>query len=145
MLSALANSDAFACGASRYGVADLVALLTDTHDFESQYLQGLVGPYPERADLYAERAPINHIDRIDCPVLLLQGLDDRVVPPTQSQTFRDALAARHIPHAYLEFAGEGHGFRQRSTMVAAREATLSFYGQVFGFVPPDVPVLPIER
>lgn len=145
VLSALTNSDVFACGVSRYGVADLVALLQGTHDFESQYLQGLVGPYPQRADLYAERAPINHVDRIDCPVLLLQGLDDKVVPPAQSQAFRDALAARHIPHAYLEFAGEGHGFRGRETIIAAREATLSFYGQVLGFDPPGVPVLPLER
>ncbi|WP_375400361.1 S9 family peptidase [uncultured Amnibacterium sp.] len=143
VLSALTNSDVFACGASRYGVADLVALLQGTHDFESQYLQGLVGPYPQRADLYAERAPINHVDRIDCPVLLLQGLDDKVVPPAQSQMFRDALAARHIPHAYLQFAGEGHGFRGRETIIAAREATLSFYGQVLGFEPPGVPVLPL--
>lgn len=145
VLSALTNSDVFACGASRYGVADLVGLLQDTHDFESQYLQGLVGPYPQRADLYAQRAPINHVDRIDCPVLLLQGLDDRVVPPAQSQTFRDALAERHIPYAYLEFPGEGHGFRARETIIAAREATLSFYGQVLGFDPPGVPVLPLQR
>ena len=145
VLSALLDSDVFACGASRYGVADLVALLQDTHDFEAQYLVRLVGPYPEAADLYADRAPINHVDRLDKPVLLLQGLDDKVVPPAQSQRFRDALAARGIPHAYLEFAGEGHGFRRSDTIIAATEATLSFYGQVLGFEPPGVPVLPLER
>ena len=144
VLSALTSADLFACGVSRYGVADAVALAVDTHDFEARYLDRLIGPYPEAAALYADRAPINHVDALRTPVLLLQGADDRVVPPSQSRAFRDALAARGIPHAYLEFPGEGHGFRGREAVVAAREASLSFYGQVMGFTPPGVPVLPLD-
>ena len=145
VLSALTRSDAFAAGISRYGVADLVALAEDTHDFEAHYLDGLVGPYPKAADVYAARAPINHVDGLSAPVLLLQGLEDRVVPPAQSRRFRDAARARGIPHALIEFPGEGHGFRGRDTIVAAQEASLSFLGQVLGFTPPGVPVLPLER
>jgi dipeptidyl aminopeptidase/acylaminoacyl peptidase len=144
VLSALTTSDLFACGVSRYGVADAVALALDTHDFEARYLDRLIGPYPEAAALYAERAPLHHVDRLRTPVLLLQGADDRVVPPAQSRAFRDALAARRIPHAYLEFPGEGHGFRGREARVASREASLSFYGQVMGFTPPQIPVLPLD-
>jgi dipeptidyl aminopeptidase/acylaminoacyl peptidase len=145
VLNALTRTDVFAAGVSRYGVADLVALATDTHDFEARYLDGLVGPYPEAAELYRERAPINHVDGLSVPVLLLQGLEDRVVPPSQSRLFRDALAARRIPHALIEYPGEGHGFRGRDAQVSSREAALSFYGQVLGFTPPDVPVLPLDR
>jgi dipeptidyl aminopeptidase/acylaminoacyl peptidase len=145
VLNALTRTDVFAAGVSRYGVADLVALATDTHDFEARYLDGLVGPYPEAAELYRERAPIHHVDGLSVPVLLLQGLDDRVVPPSQSRLFRDALAARHIPHALIEYPGEGHGFRGREAQVSSREAAVSFYGQVLGFTPPDVPVLPLDR
>ncbi|MFD1722958.1 alpha/beta hydrolase family protein [Amnibacterium endophyticum] len=145
VLSALTRADDFAAGISRYGVADLVALAEDTHDFEARYLDGLVGPWPEAADVYAERAPINHVDGLSAPVLLLQGLDDRVVPPAQSRRFRDAAHERGIPHALLEFPGEGHGFRGTATLIAAQEAAISFLGQVLGFTPPGVPVLPLER
>ncbi|MDH2442361.1 prolyl oligopeptidase family serine peptidase [Amnibacterium sp. CER49] len=145
VLAALTTTDVFACGASFYGVADAVAIAADTHDFEAHYTDGLIGPYPEAAATYAERAPINHVDGLRVPVLLLQGADDPVVPPAQSRTFRDALAARGILHAYLEFEGESHGFRGRDALVASREACLSFYGQVLGFTPPGVPVLPLER
>jgi dipeptidyl aminopeptidase/acylaminoacyl peptidase len=141
VLAALTGTDVFACGVSRYGVADAVALATDTHDFEARYMDGLIGPYPEVADRYAERAPINHVATLTTPVLLLQGADDRVVPPSQSTAFRDALAARGIPHAYVEFAGEGHGFRGRDAIVRAKEASLAFYGAILGFVPPGVPPL----
>jgi dipeptidyl aminopeptidase/acylaminoacyl peptidase len=144
VLAALTTADDFAAGVSRYGVADAVALATDTHDFESRYLDGLIGPYPEAADVYRERAPISHVDGLSAPVLLLQGLDDRIVPPAQSRLFRDALAARGIPHALLEYPGEGHGFRGREALISSREAALSFYGQVLGFAPPDVPVLPLS-
>jgi dipeptidyl aminopeptidase/acylaminoacyl peptidase len=145
VLAALTTTDVFAAGVSRYGVADAVTLATDTHDFESRYLDGLIGPYPEAEEVYRERAPINHVDGLSAPVLLLQGLDDRIVPPAQSRLFRDALAARHIPHALIEYPGEGHGFRGRDALVSSREAALSFYGQVLGFTPPEVPVLPLAR
>ena len=145
VLAALTRTDVFAAGVSRYGVADAVTIASDTHDFEARYTDRLIGPYPEAADVYRERAPINHVDGLSVPVLLLQGLDDRVVPPAQSRRFRDALAARGIPHALIEYPGEGHGFRGREAQVSSREAALSFYGQVLGFTPPGVPVLPLER
>ncbi|HEU0103837.1 MAG TPA: prolyl oligopeptidase family serine peptidase [Mycobacteriales bacterium] len=145
VLSALTRTDAFAAGASYYGVAELVRFAQDTHDFESRYLDALIGPLPEALELYTERAPLSHVDGLSCPVLLLQGDEDRVVPPSQSELFRDALVRKHIPHAYMLFEGEQHGFRKAETTIAALEAELSFYGQVLGFTPPDVPVLPLER
>ena len=144
VLAALTRTDVFAAGVSRYGIADAESLLTETHDFEARYLDGLIGPYPEAADVYRERAPISHVDGLSAPVLLLQGLEDRVVPPAQSRLFRDALAARGIPHALIEYPGEGHGFRGRDALISSREAALSFYGQVLGFDPPDVPVLTLH-
>ncbi|APX33368.1 dipeptidyl aminopeptidase [Brachybacterium sp. P6-10-X1] len=144
-LACLTRTDAFAAGASSFGVAELEAFRLDTHDFESRYIDGLVGPYPERRDLYVERAPLNHVDELAVPVLLLQGDEDRIVPPSQSELFRDALAAKGIPHAYLLFEGEQHGFRRAESIIRATEATLSFYGQVLGFSPPCVPVLELER
>lgn len=117
----------------------------DTHDFESRYIDGLVGPYPERRDLYVERAPLSHVDELEVPVLLLQGDEDRIVPPSQSELFRDALAAKGIPHAYLLFEGEQHGFRKAENIIRAIEASLSFYGQVLGFSPACVPVLELRR
>lgn len=143
VLSALTNSDRFTAGISRYGVSDLVALVADTHDFESQYMFSLVGPYPQEAELYAQRAPINHLQDISCPVLVLQGDEDKVVPPAQSQVVVDELARRGIPHAYLLFAGEQHGFRQEANIIAALEASLAFYAQVFGFEA-DVPPLELS-
>jgi dipeptidyl aminopeptidase/acylaminoacyl peptidase len=145
VLSALTQTDAFACGISYYGVTDLVALAADTHDFESRYIDGLVGPLPEARAVYEQRAPANHLDGLSCPVLLLQGLEDPVVPPNQAERFRDALLAKGIPHAYRAYAGESHGFRRRETIVDATEASLSFLGQVLGFIPPDVPVLELWR
>jgi dipeptidyl aminopeptidase/acylaminoacyl peptidase len=143
-LAALTRTDAFAAGASYFGVAELLRFAEDTHDFESRYLDGLIGPLPEANDLYVERAPLSHVDSVSCPVLLLQGLEDKVVPPSQAEMFRDALAAKGIPHAYLAFEGEQHGFRKADTVIAALEAELSFYGQVFGFTPPGVPVLKLS-
>ncbi|MFE7603787.1 prolyl oligopeptidase family serine peptidase [Brachybacterium paraconglomeratum] len=144
-LACLTRTDAFAAGVSSFGVAELEQFRLDTHDFESRYIDGLVGPYPERRDLYVERAPLNHVDELEVPVLLLQGDEDRIVPPSQSEAFRDALAAKGIPHAYLLFEGEQHGFRKAETIVTAIEASLSFYGQVLGFSPACVPVLALER
>ncbi|MBW4042346.1 MAG: S9 family peptidase [Acidobacteria bacterium] len=145
VLAALTTRDVFAAGVSRYGIADGITLVTDTHDFESRYTDGLIGPYPEAEAVYRERSAINHVEGLSAPVLLLQGLDDKVVPPAQSRRFRDALAARGIPHALIEYPGEGHGFRGREALVSSRQAALSFYGQVLGFTPPDVPVLLLER
>lgn len=135
VLSALVRGGAFAAGISRYGVADLRMLASDTHDFEKFYLDGLVGPLPEAEAVYIERSPLTHADRIGVPVLLEQGSDDRVVPPAQSQVIRDALAARGIPHEYLEFEAEGHGFRRAETIIASLEAELAFLGRTFGFTP----------
>ncbi len=144
-LAALTTTDAFAAGVSYYGVAELIAFAADTHDFESRYIDGLVGTLPEDRDVYLERAPLSHVDQLSCPVLLLQGLDDKVVPPSQADLFAAALEKKGIPYAYLPFAGEQHGFRKQETVSAALEAELSFYGQVFGFEPPGVPTLPLTR
>jgi acetyl esterase/lipase len=129
----------FAAVASYFGVADLRAFAEHTHDFESRYLDGLIGPLPEAEALYAERAPVGHVNDATCPVLLLQGLDDPVVPPAQSESIAADLAAHGIPYAYITFAGESHGFRKAENIVASLEAELSFYGQIMGFIPPGVP------
>ena len=133
VLMALALSDEFAAGVASYAVTDLTALATDTHKFESRYLDSLIGPYPERRDLYLERSPTTHVAEITSPVLLLQGLEDRVVPPSQSEAMRDALIANGTPVGYLTFPGEGHGFRSAAARVRAMEAELWFYGKVLGF------------
>jgi dipeptidyl aminopeptidase/acylaminoacyl peptidase len=143
VLAALTSSDVFAAGASYYGISDLRVLAEHTHDFESRYTDGLIGPLPEASAIYLERSPLSHIDRLATPVLLLQGLDDEVVPPAQAELFRDALAARGLPHAYLVYEGESHGFRQAATIIHSTEAELSFYGQVLGFEPVEIPVLPL--
>ena len=142
-LAALTGTDVFAAGTSYYGVAELLRFAQDTHDFESRYLAGLIGVLPADRDRYVERAPLSHVDELSCPVLLLQGLEDKVVPPCQAELFAAALARNRIPYAYLAFPGEQHGFRRAETVVASLEAELSFYGQVFGFVPPGIPVLPL--
>ena len=136
-LAALAFRDVFAAGISHYGVGDLELLERDPHKFESRYDQRLVGPYPEDAALFRERSPVHFVDDISCPVLILQGLDDRVVPPSQAESIVAALASNGIPHAYLAFEGEGHGFRGASAIRRTLEARLSFLGQVFGFEPAD--------
>jgi dipeptidyl aminopeptidase/acylaminoacyl peptidase len=136
-LLALAVRDEFAAGTSYYGVADLVTFHEETHKFESHYDEYLVGKWPEEMDVYRERSPVTHADSISRPLLLLQGLDDKVVPPPQSETIVDALKQRGIPYAYIAFAGEGHGFRKDENVKRALEAELSFLGQVFGFEPAD--------
>ena len=141
-LRALTTGDTFAAGASHYGVGDLEALARDTHKFESRYLDGLVGPYPEARALYQERSPINDTDRLSSPLIVLQGEDDRVVPIAQAEQLVAALDAKRIPHAYLAFAGEGHGFRRAKNMARALEAELSFYAQLFQFQPAD-PIDPV--
>jgi dienelactone hydrolase len=133
----------FAAAASYFGVADLRGFAEHTHDFESRYLDGLIGPLPECDALYAERAPVGHVNEATCPVLLLQGLDDPVVPPTQSESIAADLAAHGIPYAYIAFEGESHGFRKAENIVASLEAELSFYGQIMGFTPPGIPPVPL--
>ena len=146
VLCALAFHDRFAAGASHYGVADLEALARDTHKFESRYLDSLVGPYPAERERYVERSPIHHVDRLDRPVIVLQGLEDEVVPPAQSEMIVDALRAKGVPVAYLAFEGEQHGFRQAPNIRRALEAELYFYSRVFGFETWDsIDPVPIEN
>jgi dipeptidyl aminopeptidase/acylaminoacyl peptidase len=127
----------FSAGASYYGVSDLEGLARDTHKFESRYLDSLVGPYPETRDRYRERSPIHSVDRLECALIFLQGLEDRVVPPDQSAMMAEAVRRKKIPVAYLTFAGEQHGFRRAETIARCLEAELFFYGAVFGFAPAD--------
>lgn len=144
-LRALTTSDRFAAGISRYGVADLTALL-DTHKFESHYLDSLVGPWPASEQLYRARSPINHLDRLTSPILLLQGDEDAVVPLAQATALADAARARRLPVALVVFKGEGHGFRKKQSRAAALQAEFSFCAQLFGITPADDwPVLPIEN
>ncbi len=132
-LCALTFHELFAAGASHYGVGDLEALARDTHKFESRYLDRLVGPYPERRDRYVARSPIHHVERLARPVVFFQGLEDRVVPPGQAEAMVAALAARGIPHAYVAFPGEQHGFRRAENIRTALDGELFFYAQIFGF------------
>jgi len=134
-LSALTFRDFFHAGASYFGVSDLEALARDTHKFESRYLDSMVGPYPEARALYRERSPIHASDRLSCPIIFFQGLEDRVVPPAQAETMVDVLRDKGLPVAYLPFAGEQHGFRRGETIRRTLEAELYFYGKIFGFDP----------
>lgn len=144
-LAALAFTDVFAAGASHYGVADLGVLAADTHKFESRYLDGLVGPWPEARATYEARSPIFHADQIDCPLAVFQGLDDPIVPPNQAEMIVDAVRAKGVPVAYVAFPGEQHGFRQAANIRAALDGELSFYAQVLGFeLPPEEGISPID-
>ncbi|MGI3777413.1 MAG: prolyl oligopeptidase family serine peptidase [Janthinobacterium lividum] len=134
-LAALVGSDVFRAGASHYGVADLRLLAGDTHKFESRYLDGLIGKLPEDGAVYDARSPISHVERLSCPVIFFQGLDDKVVPPNQARAMAAAMRARGVAAALYEFAGEAHGFRQAGTIRRVLELELDFFGQVFGFVP----------
>ena len=132
-LQALTRSDVFTAGIVQYGVADLEALARDTHKFELRYLDGLVGPYPEAQAVYRDRSPIHHLDRLSAPILLLQGAEDKVVPPSQTETLADAARAKGLPVAMIMFAGEGHGFRAAETIKAATEAQIDFLSRIYGF------------
>ena len=132
-LSALAFHDLFQAGASYYGVADLEALVRDTHKFESRYLDNLIGPYPERADLYRQRSPLRKAESLSAPIIFFQGLLDPVVPPSQAEEMIDALRGNGLPFAYVTFAEERHGFRQAASIRRSLEAELYFYSRVFGF------------
>lgn len=142
-LCALVFSNVFGAGASYFGVADLKALMEDTHKFESRYLDRMIGPFPAAAELYHDRSPIHFSDRLSCPVILFQGLEDKVVPPSQAETMIAALRRKKLPFAYVAFKTEGHGFREAANIKRSAEAELYFYSRVFGFTPatPIEPVL----
>ncbi|ERN42316.1 dipeptidyl aminopeptidase/acylaminoacyl-peptidase [Rubidibacter lacunae KORDI 51-2] len=142
-LAVLTFRDTFKAGCSRYGVSDLAILATETHKFESRYLDGLVGRYPEDKDIYTARSPLFHADRLSCPVIFFQGLEDKVVPPNQAELMVAALRDRGIPVAYIAFAGEQHGFRRAETIKRAIDGEFYFYSRIFGFEPADE-IEPVE-
>ena len=145
-LCALAFKDTFAAGASHFGVSDVEALAKETHKFESRYLDGLIGPYPGRADLYLERSPIHATEQLSCPVIFFQGLEDEVVPPNQAETMFEALRTKGLPVSYVPFEGEQHGFRRAENIKRALDGELYFYSRVFGFELADpVEPVPIEN
>jgi dipeptidyl aminopeptidase/acylaminoacyl peptidase len=144
-LAALATTDIFAAGSSHYGVSDLAGLASDTHKFESRYLDRLIGAWPEAAAVYAARSPLAHADEIRCPVIFFQGLDDAIVPPSQAEQMVAALSARGVPVAYLAFEGESHGFRRAETIEAVAGAELAFFGAVLGFSADGATELVIEH
>jgi dipeptidyl aminopeptidase/acylaminoacyl peptidase len=142
-LATLAFRDVFAAGVSYFGIGDLLEFAKETHKFESRYLDRLLGPLPEAEEIYRQRSPNRFADRIRAAVLILQGLEDRVVPPTEAERIVDALWERRVAHAYLAFEGEDHGFRKATSIVRSFEAELSFLAQVYGFEPAD-DIDPIE-
>ena len=136
-LAALTFHTTFKAGASYYGISDIEVLARDTHKFESRYLDSLIGPYPAAREVYRRRSPIHFTDELSCALILFQGLEDKVVPPNQSQMMADAVRNKGLPVAYLAFEGEQHGFRKAENIVRSLEAELFFYGRVFGFEPAD--------
>jgi dipeptidyl aminopeptidase/acylaminoacyl peptidase len=142
-LCALTFRDYFKAGASHFGVSDLEALEVDTHKFESRYSRSLIGPYPERQDLYYERSPLHFTDRLSCPVIFFQGLEDKVVPPNQAEMMVEALRQKKLPVAYVTFEGEQHGFRQAKNIKRSLDGELYFYSRIFGFELADE-VEPVE-
>jgi dipeptidyl aminopeptidase/acylaminoacyl peptidase len=136
-LSCLAFRKVFAAGASHFGISDCEALAKETHKFESRYLDRLIGPYPERRDIYVERSPIHHVEGLSCPVIFFQGLDDKIVPPNQAQRLVDALRENGLPVAHVEFEGESHGFRKAENIRRAIEGEFYFFSRIFGFTPAD--------
>ena len=145
-LCALAFADTFAAGASHFGVSDVEELAKETHKFESRYLERLIGPYPERADLYRERSPIHHAEKLSCPVIFFQGLEDEVVPKEQAETMFAALREKGRPVAYVPFEGEQHGFRRAENIMRALDGELYFYSRIFGFdLAEPLELVPIEN
>lgn len=141
-LGCLVFRDVFAAGASHFGVSDCDALARETHKFESRYLDRLIGPYPARRDLYLERSPLYHLEGLRQPVIFFQGMEDKIVPPDQAQRMVEALRAKHLPVAYVEFEGEQHGFRQAPHIIRAIEGEIYFFSRIFGFTMAD-PVEPV--
>jgi dipeptidyl aminopeptidase/acylaminoacyl peptidase len=145
-LAALTFRDVFRAGGSHYGVSDTAALARDTHKFESRYLDGLIGPYPERSDLYDERSPVKHTEQLSCPIIFFQGLEDKIVPPNQAEMMVDALRAKGLPVAYVAFEGEQHGFRRAENIKRALDGEFYFYSKIFGFEVADrIEPVPIEN
>ena len=145
-LAALTFHDDFAAGASYYGISDLETLARDTHKFESRYLDRLIGRYPAERDRFVARSPIHAVDRLSCPVIFFQGLEDKVVPPSQAERMVEALRAKGLPVAYLAFEGEQHGFRKADTIERTLQSELCFYARVLGFTPADeLPELAIDN
>jgi dipeptidyl aminopeptidase/acylaminoacyl peptidase len=142
-LCALVFRDTFKAGASHYGVSDVEALAKDTHKFESRYLDGMIGPYPECRELYIARSPVHFTEKLSCPLIFFQGLEDKVVPPSQAEAMVEALRAKGLPVAYVAFPGEQHGFRQAQNIKRALDGELYFYSRVFGFALADE-VEPVE-
>ena len=137
-LAALTFRSLFSAGASHYGIGDLMSLSRDTHKFESRYLDTIIGKLPENENKYLERSPINYINQLRCPVIFLQGVDDKVVPPSQAESMVRALKSGGVPVSYLSFEGEGHGFRKDINIEKALIAELTFYGRIFNFEPDNV-------
>lgn len=142
-LACLTFSDVFSCGASSYGISDLALMAKDTHKFEARYLDRLVGLYPQDEARYRERSPIFHLEKFNRPVILLQGLEDKIVPPNQAESILDSLKTRGVPVAYVPFAGEQHGFRKAENIIRAHEAELHFYSRILGFTLADE-IEPVE-
>ena len=142
-LAALAFRDVFSAGASHFGVSDLTGLAEETHKFESRYLDGLIGPYPEAKAIYEERSPINHVEGLSCPVIFFQGLEDKIVLPNQAERMVEALKFKEVPVAYVPFEGEQHGFRRAENIKRTLEGELYFYSRIFGFTPADE-IEPVE-
>jgi dipeptidyl aminopeptidase/acylaminoacyl peptidase len=137
VLSALTFRDAFKAGASYYGISDLEALAKDTHKFEARYLDRLVGEYPAERSIYVARSPIHSPEKLSCPVIFFQGLEDKVVPPNQAVMMVEALRSKGVPVAYVPFEGEQHGFRQAATIQRSLDGEFYFYSRVFGYTPAD--------
>ena len=137
VLLSLTKRGFYAAGASHYGIGDLELFVKETHKFESRYCETLLGPYPERAEIYRDRSAIHFADRMSAPVILFQGLDDRIVPPDQAETFVAACEEKKLPYAYVPFEGEQHGFRQDKNILRATEGELYFLSRIFGFEPAD--------
>jgi dipeptidyl aminopeptidase/acylaminoacyl peptidase len=137
-LACMARADTpFSAGGDYFGIADLEAMARETHKFESRYLDRLLGPYPQARDVYRERSPIDHVEEFSRPLIVLQGLEDEVVPPNQATMIVEALRAKGVPVAYIAFEGEQHGFRIAANIRRALEAELSFYAQILGFELPE--------
>jgi dipeptidyl aminopeptidase/acylaminoacyl peptidase len=146
VLSALTFHDTFHAGASHYGIGELESAMAETHKFESRYGDELIGPWPEARAIYRERSPLHHAERLDCPVIFFQGMEDKVVPPNQAERMVEVLHAKGVPVAYLTFAGESHGFRRGETIRRVLEAEFSFYATLFEFAPAEnLPPLTIEN